>query len=174
VTKNRVNILYHKLEDFINDWTIESESTLKVFNNLTDESLTKKVDENVRTAGRLAWHITTAIGEMAHRTGLSFKTVEDESDIPATAKEIVDAYKEASENLVNSIKSTWNDETLIIEDDMYGEMWKRGTTLGVIISHQIHHRAQLTIVMRFNGLNVPGVYGPSKEEWTIYGIPAQE
>ncbi len=50
--------MYRHLEDFINDWTVESESTLKIFNNLTDESLTKKVDENVRTAGRLDYHIT--------------------------------------------------------------------------------------------------------------------
>lgn len=166
--------MYHKLEDFISDWKIESESTLKVFNSLTDESLTKKVNKNVRTAGKLAWHITTAIGEMAHRTGLAFKTVAAESIVPATSKEIVDAYKEASENLLNAIKSNWNDETLNVEDDMYGEMWKRGTTLGVIISHQIHHRAQLTVVMRLNGLSVPGIYGPSKEEWTAYGMPAQE
>jgi len=166
--------MYRKLEDFINDWTIESESTLKVFNNLTDESLTKKVDDNVRTAGRLAWHITTSIGEMAHRTGLTFKTVDNNSSIPATAKEVVDAYKEASENLLVAIKSNWNDDTLSVEDDMYGEMWKRGITLGVIISHQIHHRAQLTVVMRLNGLKVPGVFGPSKEEWTSYGMPAQE
>lgn len=167
-------IVYHKLEDFINDWKYESESTLKVFNNLNDESLTKVVNQNVRTAGRLAWHITTAIGEMAHRTGLNFKTVGDDSAIPATAKEIVDAYKEASENVLSAIKSNWDDDSLIVEDDMYGEMWKRGTTLGVIISHQIHHRAQLTVVMRLNGLKVPGIYGPSKEEWTSYGMPAQE
>ena len=166
--------MYHKLEDFITDWTNESESTLKVFNNLTDESLTKKVNENVRTAGRLAWHITASIGEMAHRTGLIFKTVESNSAVPATAKEIVDAYKEASENLLSAVKSNWNDDSLNVEDDMYGEMWKRGTTLGVIISHQIHHRAQLTVVMRLNGLTVPGIYGPSKEEWTSYGVPAQE
>lgn len=166
--------MYHKLVDFINDWKYESESTLKVFSNLTDESITKIVNENVRTAGRLAWHITTSIGEMAHRTGLTFKTVAADSAVPATAKEIVDAYKEASENLLTAIKSNWNDETLNVEDDMYGEMWKRGTTLGVIISHQIHHRAQLTVVMRLNGLKVPGVYGPSKEEWTSYGMPAQE
>jgi uncharacterized damage-inducible protein DinB len=166
--------MYHKLEDFLKDWTYESESTLKIFNNLTDESLTKKVNENVRTAGRLAWHITTAIGEMGHRTGLTFNAAEDKSPIPNTAKEIVDAYKEASENVLAAIKSNWNDESLFVEDDMYGEMWKRGTTLGVIMSHQIHHRAQLTIVMRLNGLKVPGVYGPSKEEWTGYGMPAQE
>ncbi len=166
--------MYHKLEDFINDWKYESESTFKIFNNLTDESITTVVNENVRTAGRLAWHITTSIGEMAHRTGLTFKTVESNSSVPSTAKEIVDAYKEASENLLDVVKSNWNDETLNVEDDMYGEMWKRGTTLAVIISHQIHHRAQLTVVMRLNGLKVPGVYGPSKEEWISYGKPAQE
>ena len=32
---------------------------------------------------------------MAHRTGLTFETVEDDSAIPSTAKEIVDEYKEA-------------------------------------------------------------------------------
>lgn len=174
MTKNRVNILYHKLEDFINDWTIESESTLKIFNNLTDDSLNKVVSENVRTAGRLAWHITTSIGEMAQRTGLNFKSAQTDFPVPAIAKEIAEAYKEASGNLLEAVKSNWNDDSLLIEDDMYGEMWKRGTTLGVIISHQIHHRAQLTVVMRLNGLNVPGVYGPSKEEWTSYGMPAQE
>lgn len=166
--------MYRKLEDFINDWTIESESTLKVFKNLTDDSLTKKVDENVRTAGRLAWHITTSIGEMAHRTGLNFKTVDENSTIPKTAKEIIDAYRSDSENLLSEVKANWNDESLSVEDNMYGEMWKRGTTLGVIITHQIHHRAQLTIVMRLLGLKVPGVYGPAKEEWVNYGMPAQE
>jgi uncharacterized damage-inducible protein DinB len=166
--------MYRKLQDFINDWTYESESTLKIFNNLTDESLTKKVSEDVRTAGRLAWHITTSIGEMAKRTGLTFKTVDEKSDVPLSSKEIVNAYKEASENLLAAIKSKWNDETLLVEDDMYGEKWKRGTTLGVIISHQIHHRAQLTVVMRLAGLQVPGVYGPAKEEWVQYGMPAQE
>lgn len=166
--------MYYKISDFIEDWTYESESTLKLFNNLTNESLNKKVNENVRTAGRLAWHITTSIGEMGHRTGLSFETVDENLPVPSTAKEIVDAYKEASENLLNAVKLNWDDDTLSIEDDMYGEKWKRGTTLGVIISHQIHHRAQLTVIMRLNGLKVPGIYGPSKEEWVNYGMTAQE
>ncbi len=166
--------MYRNLEDFINDWTYEYQSTLKVFNNLTDESLIKKVNENVRTAGRIAWHITTSVGEMAHRTGLTFKTVDSNSAIPATVNEIVQVYKEASENLLTEIKESWNDETLFVEDDMYGENWKRGTTLGVIINHQIHHRAQLTVVMRLLGLKVPGIYGPAKEEWNSFGMPAQE
>ncbi len=166
--------MYRKLEDFIKDWIQESEFTIKVFNNLTDESLTKKVDENVRAAGKLAWHITTSMVQMGHHIGLTLKSVEENSPVPATAKEIVSAYKEVSENIITEIKAKWNDETLNLEDDMFGEKWKRGMTLAIIISHQIHHRAQLTIVMRLNGLKVPGVYGPSKEEWTSLGKPAQE
>ena len=166
--------MYHKLEDFINDWTYESEATLKIFNNLTDESLNKRVGENVRTAGRLAWHITTSIGEMAHRTGLKFKTVPENSPTPTMTKEIIDAYKEASDNMISEIKENWKDDTLQEEDDMYGEKWAKGKTLGVLITHQIHHRAQLTVVMRLAGVKVPGVYGPSKEEWTQFGMVAQE
>ncbi|MCJ7553933.1 MAG: DinB family protein [Ignavibacteriaceae bacterium] len=118
--------------------------------------------------------MTTSVVQMAHRTGLIFKTVDEDSPVPATAKEIVSAYKEVSENIITEIKAKWNDETLNLEDDMFSEKWKRGMTLAIIISHQIHHRAQLTVVMRLNGLKVPGIYGPSKEEWISYGKPAQD
>ncbi len=111
---------------------------------------------------------------MAHRTGLTFKTMDEESVAPATVKEIVDTYKSTSDNIIAEIKEKWNDEKLLEENDMYGEKWAKGTTLKVLVSHQIHHRAQLTIVMRLNGLKVPGVYGPSKEEWVQYGLPSQE
>ena len=60
------------------------------------------------------------------------------------------------------------------EDEMYGEKWNRGTTLQILIKHQAHHRGQLTVLMRMAGLKVHGVYGPSKEEWIAYGMPAME
>ncbi len=166
--------MYYKIQDFLNDWKVESNLTLKIFGNLTDESLTKKINENVRTAGRLAWHITISVGEMAQAAGLTFKTVEGNSPVPPTAKEIFNAYKEAADNFAEVIKANWNDDSLNIVDEMYGEKWKRGTTLRVIILHQIHHRGQLTIIMRLNGLVVPGVYGPAKEEWAQMGMTALE
>jgi hypothetical protein len=30
------------------------------------------------------------------------------------------------------------------------------------------------VLMRQAGLNVPGVYGPSREEWTAYNMPTQD
>ena len=76
--------------------------------------------------------------------------------------------------MLREISETWNEETLKQEDDMYGEKWARGRTLGVLVTHQIHHRAQLTVVMRLASLKVPGVYGPAKEEWEGYGMEPQE
>lgn len=166
--------MYHKISEFILDWKYESEATIKVLSNLTDETLTKKVHDKVRTAGRLAWHITTSIGEMVHRTGLTFETIGENSPIPTSVTEIIVSYKQASENMIAEIKAKWNDETLLNEDDMYGEKWAKGKTLGILVTHQIHHRSQLTIIMRLLGLKVPGIYGPSNEEWAAYGMPAQE
>jgi uncharacterized damage-inducible protein DinB len=59
---------------------------------------------------------------------------------------------------------------LLAEDDMYGERWPRGFTLFALVAHQAHHRGQMTVLMRQAGLQVPGVYGPSLEEWTTYGM----
>jgi uncharacterized damage-inducible protein DinB len=166
--------MYRKLSDFIDDWKYESEATLKILSNISDESLTVKFNKEIRTPGRLAWHIVQTVGEMAHRTGLSFETVNDDSPIPSTVKEIVDEYKRTSDNVIKEIEDKWNDETLLKEDNMYGQMWKRAKTLGVLVAHQIHHRAQLTVVMRMAGLKVPGVYGPAKEEWAKMGMLSQE
>ena len=168
--------MYYKISDFIEDWKYESESTLKVLNNLSDESLTVKFNNEIRTAGRLAWHIVGAISELGHRMGLAFEEIDQDSPFPPTAKEIVDEYKRASDVLIKEIKEKWNDETLSIEDEItgQGDMWSRGKTLGALVTHQIHHRAQLTVVMRLAGLKVPGVYGPAKEEWAAYGMEAQE
>jgi len=168
--------MYYKISDFIEDWKYESESTIKMLSNLNDESLTAKFNNEIRTAGRLAWHIAGAISELGHRMGLTFKEIDQDSPFPPSAKEIVDEYKRASYGLIKEITEKWNDEALLIEDKMtgQGDMWSRGKTLGVLITHQIHHRAQLTVVMRLAGLKVPGVYGPAKEEWAAYGMEPQE
>jgi len=166
--------MYYKISDFISDWTYESESTIKVFSNLTDELLSKKVHEKVRTAGRLAWHITASIPEMMNRTGFNIEEVKEDSPVSSNVSELVKVYKNISETLVNQIQTNWTNETLLKEDNMYGETWARGKTLSILLIHQVHHRAQLTIVMRLLGLKVPGVYGPSSEEWAAMGMQVQE
>lgn len=76
--------------------------------------------------------------------------------------------------MVEEITSKWKDADMEKEVNMYGQMWKNGVTLQILISHQIHHRAQLTVLMRQAGLVVPGIMGPSKEEWAAMGMPPQK
>ena len=158
------------IADFERMWTAEIESTQKVFQQLTDKSLTQEVAPGVRTLGRLAWHITTTIPEMMERTGLTLTGPAPNDPVPSTAKAILDAFTTASKSLLEQVKTKWMDATLEIADEMYGEKWKRGVTLNTLIQHQIHHRAQMTVVMRLAGLPVPGVFGPSHEEWAEYGM----
>jgi uncharacterized damage-inducible protein DinB len=166
--------MYRKIEDFLGSWAYETEATLKVFGQLTDQSLGQKVTDEGRTLGRIAWHIVQTLPEMGGRTGLQISGPGEKDPIPASAEEITASFKDAAESLAQEVQSKWGDSDLEIEDDMYGEMWMRGQTLGALVNHQTHHRGQMTVLMRQAGLPVPGVYGPSKEEWDAYGMPPQD
>ena len=166
--------MYYKIEDFKNDWTYESGSTLKLFNNLTDESLNKKFNDNLRTLGKLAWHITGSIPEMMNRTDLKIKGLDENLPVPKSAEEIAGAYKIISGELINEVTKNWKDENLSDKVNMYGEEWEKGKILSVLLIHQTHHRAQMTVLMRLAGLRVNGIYGPSREEWADMKMPAQE
>jgi len=166
--------MYRKIDDFFKDWEYESEATLKMFGNLNDRSLTFKPSEDIRSIGFLAWHITTTISEMLNRTGLELPKVLDENQEPDKATLIYEEYKAAAESVKQELKSKWTDETLKETINMYGETWTKGTVLSVLVLHQTHHRGQLTILMRLAGLKVPGIYGPSKEEWSVMNMPAMK
>jgi uncharacterized damage-inducible protein DinB len=88
------------------------------------------------------------------------------------ASDIAAAYERAGASIASEVKEKWNDAMLPELIDMYGEKWTRAATLTSIIKHQIHHRAQMTVLMRQAGLKVPGVYGPSREEWSQMGMSA--
>lgn len=166
--------MYRTIQDFLTDWIQENDSTLKVFKNLTDASLKQKVSVEGRSLGHLAWHIVLTLGEMGDKADLKVNAPSENVPDPNTASVIVAAYEKAGVSLASEVKQKWTDGMLFEEIDMYGEKWTRAATLASIIKHQIHHRAQMTVLMRQAGLKVPGVYGPSREEWSQYGMPTQE
>lgn len=166
--------MFRRVEDFLTGWNSEAESTLKILSQLSDRSLAQRVSPDGRTLGFLAWHITVSIPEMLNRTGLA---VEGESSghtpAPATAAELVAAYRHASRSAADQIRARWTDATLDETREMYGESWTIGFTLFALLMHQAHHRGQMTVLMRQAGLTVPGIYGPAREEWAAYGMPAE-
>lgn len=162
--------MFLSLAAFLQDWEKEAESTQRILDALTDESLNQAITAQDRTLGRIAWHLVTTIPEMMSRTGLIFENINEDAPVPNTAQEVSKYYSEVSNTLATAIKAQWNDQTLLEKRDMYGEYWAIGDTLKVLIDHQIHHRGQLTVLMRQAGLKVPGIYGPAKEDWAQFGM----
>lgn len=161
--------MFRRIADFEKCWEYESAATAKLLRALSDEALQTPVAPGARTLGRLAWHVTLSIGEMMRRTGLALRGPAEDAAMPASAAEIAAAYEEAARSLGQEVRG-WSDQGLDHEDEMYGERWKRGVTLLALISHQVHHRGQMTVLMRQAGLKVPGVYGPAFEEWADLGL----
>ncbi|KPJ54141.1 hypothetical protein AMJ39_01695 [candidate division TA06 bacterium DG_24] len=164
--------MFRKLDDFLKAYEEHREGSRKILGALTDENINQPVASGHRTLGHVAWHMVATIPEMMNHTGLGISSVDPHSPPPTSAPEIAQAYEKVTAELVEAIKANWTDETLLEIDEMYGEKWPRGTTLGALLSHEVHHRGQITVLLRQAGQKVPGCFGPAKEEWEQYGMEA--
>ncbi len=162
--------MFITIDQFKKYWKQETANTSKIFAALTDESLSQSINKDHRTLGRMAWHITGVIPDMMNLTNLEIEGPTEKTPIPSSADEILKAYEANSAALLEQVASKWSDDVLQVTDEMYGETWARSKTLFVLIIHEIHHRAQMLVLMRQAGLVVPGIYGPAKEEWKKYGM----
>ncbi len=174
IIKSGLIKMIHSIKQFNGYWTTESKITHSIMSALTDESLSQRISNDHRTLGSLAWHVVLAIPAMIGRTGLKLVKlgeVKYDSPVPHRAKDIQDSYKILSEELPERIEKEWTDETLLEEHPFhFGKIFKKGFTLQLLINHQIHHRGQMTLLMRQAGLVVPSVYGPNKEESIQIGL----
>ncbi|WP_069659454.1 DinB family protein [Arcticibacter eurypsychrophilus] len=166
--------MYRNIYNFITDWKNETEGTVKVFSLITEETRQVKIHEHVRSLERLAWHLTQTITEMGHKAGLFPVDHLENSPTPESISELVSTYQDYCEQLSKAVNSKWTNSSLEDKVNMYGEEWEKGKILQVLIIHQTHHRGQMTVIMRMLGLPVPGIYGPSKEEWANMGMQAME
>lgn len=166
--------MFKTMDEFLAVWKKEADFTQQILENLTDGSLQQEVTVEHRNLGRLAWHLTETLEEMPGAAGLIFDEDHLEKSMPETAKEIAEAYRESNDVFLTALKEQWDDSTLKEERDMYGEKWTGSDVLWTLVTHQIHHRGQMTVLMRQAGLKVPGLYGPAKEDWAAMGVEAPE
>lgn len=165
--------MFGSIADFLTAWKTESEGTLKLFRVLTDASLEQRVTPEGRTLGFIAWHILGSMTYMMQEAGSPIAAPGEKDPMPASAAAIAEAYENGAKAVGEAIRTNWTDGELADYIQIFGESWTKGFILGSLIAHQCHHRGQMTILMRQAGLNVPGIYGPSKEEWANYGMEPQ-
>ncbi|MFC4812600.1 DinB family protein [Paenibacillus sp. GCM10023250] len=163
--------MYASVNAFIEEYQMESQSTQKLLDALTDESLQQPVAPGHRTLGHVAWHLVHDDAGMLQRTGLRFSAPPADAEPPQSAAAIAQAYRETTASLLEAV-AAWSDDKLLEVHDMFGQQWPNGLTLYLFLKHEVHHRGQLTVLMRQAGVPVAGVYGPSKTEWEAMGVPA--
>ena len=162
--------MYVTIADFIREWNWEATLTQKVLDGLTDDSLHQKVYPEGRTLGRIVWHFTTNIPDYLAHFGLTIEEVENVKEVPASAKEIAETFKNISEYAIKVIEQQWTDESLKEVQTAFGRKETNAQILMGLIKHIVHHRGQVTILMRQAGIKPFGVYGPSKEDWIHLGV----
>lgn len=166
--------MFRHIHDFRTIWAQEAAKTLQLLEAIPDAAAHTAVGHDHRDLRRMAWHLCETLVEMPAHLGLAvagFPGEPEGTPPPPTLAEIRATYATLSGNLLAAVGSL-NDMALAATYPFYGETWTGAFALYVLVSHQTHHRGQMTVLMRQAGLHVPGILGPAREEWAAMGLPA--
>lgn len=150
----------------------EMANTRKTLERIPENKLEFKPDPKSMSLGRLAGHIA----EMPGWGSLTMQT--DSLDIvpgqftPLTATSRQQLLAEFDKNIASAraaleaatdeaLMQPW---TLSMAGNAMFTMPRIAVIRTMVLSHVIHHRAQLTVYYRMNGVPVPALYGPSADE----------
>ena len=126
--------------------------------------------------GALASHIADSIGwaapvvetdELALDSSMKPFMATSTEDLLATFDKNLEAAVAALKKAEDAkMGDTWS---LKMDGNTVLSMPRAAVLRGMVLSHLVHHRAQLGIYLRMNGIAVPSVYGPSADEGPKFG-----
>lgn len=151
-------------QSFLGAYGFESQTTSNVLGALTDSVLAQdKAPGHNMTVGDIAWHIATAPVYMLNQAGFNIDPAQATKPEQLTAAKIKSTYDAISAQVKEqAAMKTPEDLTKVYHVfDMMD--WPAGQMLGILMHHEIHHRGQLSVLLRQAGLVVPSIYGPTHE-----------
>jgi uncharacterized damage-inducible protein DinB len=150
----------------------EAKSTRKMLERVPVDKFDWQPHEKSMSLMKLAVHIAELpswTGMTMNRPELDFATMDYTPPTVTSADELVAVF---DKNIADALEvlRTAKDETfgepwkLRNGETIYFEMPKGAVMRGVVFSHFIHHRGQLSVYLRLNDIPVPQIYGPSADE----------
>jgi uncharacterized damage-inducible protein DinB len=146
---------------FTNFWNDESKTTARVLGRIPEGS-DYRPDPKSRTAKEIAWQIVCE-EKMIVDALESGKAEWTPPPLPATMKEVADAYKKQSAGMAKR----WNDLPPSKWDgplEFFGSQRSASHMAWEFLFDIVHHRGQITTYLRPMGSTVPQIYGPSADE----------
>lgn len=131
-----------------------------------------KPDPKSMSLGQLAGHIAEMVGwgaAILQTPSMDMDPAQHKPFVPASKEQLLSEYDKNLKTLRSALSSasdesmmqTW---TLKIGGSVLFSMPRVACMRSMIMNHLIHHRAQLTVYYRMNGVPVPALYGPSADE----------
>lgn len=158
----------------LGEFDYEMAGTRKTLERLPAGKFDFKPHEKSPTMGWLAGHI----GNIAQwgiltckedSVDLAAKENQERPALPTTAQEAVAVFDKNAAGFRAALEQTTDEQMMQHWSLKMGErtifnMPRVAVLRGFVFSHLIHHRAQLTVYLRMNGVPVPALYGPSADE----------
>ncbi len=153
----------------------EMANTRKTLERIPDDKLGWKPHEKSMPMGHLAVHLATIptyAVETVQRDSLDL-SAPDAPRTPAQPKSRQEILEQFDRNQVaaRAAIASASDEALVKP----WTLWFGGKAVftlpriavlrAMVLSHIIHHRAQLGVYLRLNNIPVPAIYGPSADEF---------
>ena len=160
-------------EGLIAELQHEAVSTRKMLERVPADKFGWKKKKKSMTLGRLASHIAEIPGwtnETINQDVLDFAKMEYKPFEPNSAEELVKFFDDKLASALDTLKNNATDENLMgmwtmkNGETVYMTMPRIAVMRGFVLSHLIHHRAQLGVYLRLLDVPIPSSYGPSADE----------
>jgi uncharacterized damage-inducible protein DinB len=159
-------------QSMLGEFDHEMASTRKTLERIPVAKLEYKPDPKSMSLGQLAGHITEMVGwgTMTLTTdSLDMNPGDHKPFIPTSEHQLLSEFDKNLHTLRATLAGMKDEDmmktwSLRIGGNVLFSMPRVGVMRTMIMNHIIHHRAQLTVYYRLNGVPVPALYGPSADE----------
>jgi uncharacterized damage-inducible protein DinB len=162
-------------KELVAEYDREAAKTRKMLEAIpADADFAFKPHPKSMSLGRLAGHLTDMVGDWAVHSleldKLDFPADHKwESYVPASTTALLEKFDKelprARAALAATTPEKWDQHWQFI---FGGQVWidqpRHQVFRELVISHMVHHRAQLGVYLRLVNAKVPGMYGPSADE----------
>src|ERR1700729_2497612 len=171
-------------ETLLPEFDEEMASTRKFLELVPDEKLGWKPHEKSMNLGQLAWHIADMPSWCSSTLKQDAMTLTQDDYVKRVAdrqgkgrKEMLSGFDEHVKDARTRLaaadeaamaahwKMIWGGQTII--DSPRAQVLRKW-----VMNHLVHHRAQLGVYLRLNGIGNPGAYGNGKDQMPSLGTNA--
>ena len=150
----------------------EAQTTRRVLERIPDGRMAWQPHEKSMTLGQLAMHVAMVPGSVAEFVAQPSPVQAPNFPAPPTPRNTAEVLQTFADSLVKArtVLGSMDDATIAdIWRLMAGErellaMPRAAFMRAIMLNHWYHHRGQLSVYLRFLGVPLPSIYGPSADE----------